>query len=40
MTEAYVPIIKAVISGIDIDFAFAKIARDRVCLKIEVEDIG
>jgi hypothetical protein len=30
VTEAYVPIIKAVISGIDIDFAFATIPKDRV----------
>jgi poly(A) polymerase Pap1 len=39
VTEAYVPIIKAVISGIDIDFAFAKIARDRVSSLHSTQDI-
>lgn len=40
VTEAYVPIIKAVISGIDIDFAFAKIARDRVCMEAYGADVA
>ncbi|GHJ88662.1 hypothetical protein NliqN6_5064 [Naganishia liquefaciens] len=38
VTEAYVPIIKAVISGIDIDFAFAKISRERVDGDLDLTD--
>ncbi|KAJ9118933.1 hypothetical protein QFC24_005898 [Naganishia onofrii] len=38
VTEAYVPIIKAVISGIDIDFAFATIPKDRVDGDLDLTD--
>lgn len=36
--EAYVPIIKAVISGIDIDFGFATIQRDKVPADLDLTD--
>lgn len=38
VTEAYVPIIKAVISGIDIDFGFATIQRDKVPSDLDLTD--